>query len=274
MAEEIPPKGNIETYRCLFQIENALRELIIESLSDVVGPKWYKHRLPPDILDKYRKGIDYERASNWVRLIPHHPIYYVEFPDLKKIIERSDNWRDVFRGISPRKDILIATLSELEPVRNKVAHNRVMTQDDVNLATAAREALSNAIGSERFSALASRCTYAKDIPSQLAALREESARRISKCTAYEPLGDLPAWQSVSNQWWFDESYLGAGLDEITSLFRAFEEYANLPRGRGTGHRIEKWVRERNVEQNFETASREFSELLKEWGHHDRSFSGS
>lgn len=268
MADEIPPKTSIETYRCLFQIENALRELIIETLSNVVGSRWSKQRLPPDVQDKYRKGVEYERASNWMHLVPHHPIYYVEFPDLKKIIERGDNWRDVFSQISPRKDIIIATLSELEPVRNKVAHNRVTTQDDVRLAAAAREALRNAIGLERFFTLASRCTHAKGIPSQLVALREESVRGIGKCSACEPLGALPVWHSVSKQWWFDESYLGAGLDEITSLFGALEEYDNLPRGRGTGHKIERWVCERNVEQTFETASREFSELLKEWGHHD------
>lgn len=268
MAKQIPPMTNIETYRCLFQIENALRELIIESLSDVAGPTWYKHRLPADILDKYRKGVAYERASNWVSLVPHHPIYYVEFPDLKKIIERGNNWDDVFREISPRKDIIIATLSELEPVRNKIAHNRVTTQNDVHLASAARETLSNAIGPERFSMLASRCTHAEGIPRQLAALEAESAGNISKCTACEPLGGLPVWRSVSKQWWFDESYLGSRLDEITNLFEALEEYANFPRGRGTGHKIEKWIRERNVEQSFEAASQEFSELLKEWGHHD------
>lgn len=265
MAEGIPPNTNIETYCCLFQIENVLRELIIESLSDVVGPRWYKQRLPPDIQDKYRKGLAYERASNWVRLVPHHPIYYVEFPDLRKIIERGDNWRDVFSEISPRKDIITATLSELEPVRNKVAHNRITTQGEVRLVASARDTLSNAIGSEKFSALASRCTHVEGVPDQLVALEKESTRCLSKCVAYEPLGKLPVWQSVSEQWWFDETYLEAELDGIKRLFGKFEGYATLQRGRGTGHKIERWVRDSKIKETFELASQEFSELLKEWG---------
>lgn len=274
MAEEIPPKTNIETYRCLFQIENVLRELIIDRLSRVVGPRWYKQRLPSDILKKYREGITYERGIPWIRLTPHHPTYYLDFPDLRKVIEREDNWRDAFKAIFVRKDILDAILGELEPIRNKVAHNRVATSEDSRLAAAAREALSSSIGPKRFSALASKCTLAKGIYKQLATLHRESEKCVRATSGCDALKGLRAWRTVNAQWWFDKSYLGAELDGIKRLFGSFEEYATLPRRRGTGHKIEKWVRERNIKETFESASHEFSELLKQWGHHDRSDNGS
>lgn len=268
MAEEVPPKTNIEAYRDLFHVENVLRELIIDCLSGPGGPRWYKQRLPLDILKKYQEGLDYEKRVPWVRLNPHHPIYYLDFPDLRKIIEKEDNWRDVFKAIFTRKDVLTAILSELEPIRNKVAHNRIITSEDAHLTRTAREALISAIGPDRFSALASRCTVAKGIHEMLVALYEEAEKCLRSASECEQLPDPKAWKSASEKWWFDGSYLGTELDGINSLFAIFEEYAVLPRGRGTGHKLEKWVRERNIEETFELATREFSDLLREWERHD------
>ena len=80
------PQENIEIFTMLYCIETALRELIIAELSNVEGSKWYKTCLPNDILEKYRKGREVEKRIPWIQCIPHHPIYYVDFPDLKKII--------------------------------------------------------------------------------------------------------------------------------------------------------------------------------------------
>ncbi len=274
MGKEIPPKTNMETYSCLFQIENVLRELIIDSLTGVVGPRWYKQRLPPDVLKKYREGIAFEKRIPWTRLTPHHPMYYLDFPDLRKVIEREDNWRDSFKGIFARKDILAAIFGELEPIRNKVAHHRTATSEDSRLAASARESLANAIGSDRFSELALKCTLAKGVRERLATLHQESEECLRATSGCGVLPELHAWEYARVQWWFDESYLGTEIEGIYRLFRIFEEYASLPRGRGAGHKIEDWVRERGIKETFEVASWEFSELLKEWGHHDRSFNGS
>jgi hypothetical protein len=51
-----PPEENIEIFTILYQIEIALRELIIEVLGNSEGQQWYKKCLPGDILDKYREG--------------------------------------------------------------------------------------------------------------------------------------------------------------------------------------------------------------------------
>jgi hypothetical protein len=115
MASSRVPRENLDVYVYLYNIETALRELIIDLLSKVDGQKWYRTRLPKDILEKYRKGLDFEKSMPWYRLLPLHPIYYIDFPDLKKIIERDDNWRDAFKKIfGSRKDVIIVALSELE----------------------------------------------------------------------------------------------------------------------------------------------------------------
>ena len=109
MAEDCTqsaPSNSVQAFNLLFAIENALREFIIESLSRFAGPKWYKTRLPGDVLKKYREGQQYERATPWIELVPHHPIYYVDFSDLRKIIEQNNNWADVFKDLYQRSQTL------------------------------------------------------------------------------------------------------------------------------------------------------------------------
>ncbi len=108
------PKENSEIYSFLYLIETGLRELIIETLEAKKGTKWYLVCLPGDVLKKYRQGIEYERNAKWIQTVPHHPIYYTDFSDLKKVIVIKNNWEDISKQFFVRKDILENTLSELE----------------------------------------------------------------------------------------------------------------------------------------------------------------
>jgi hypothetical protein len=60
-----------------------------------------------------------------------HEIFYTYFPDLKKIIEKRDNWREVFEDIFGRRDVLVK-LDELYPLRNIIAHNRYLTKENAD----------------------------------------------------------------------------------------------------------------------------------------------
>jgi hypothetical protein len=113
------PEENLKTYKILYCVEVGIREFIIENLESRGGTNCWKQRLPPDVLKTFRDGIKYERRIKWSNLVPHHPLYYVEFPDLKKIIERADNWRNVFDTVLKSKDVFISTLTELEPIRSR-----------------------------------------------------------------------------------------------------------------------------------------------------------
>ena len=102
--QSLVPNENVSVFILLFQIEVCLRELIIKILSSKHGPRWWKHRLPQDVLRSYREGRDVERQLKWHPHIPHHPIYYIDFPDIKKIIERSDNWNECFQPVFGQKE--------------------------------------------------------------------------------------------------------------------------------------------------------------------------
>ena len=262
--DDAVPDENLVAYRLLFVIEVGLRELILETLEAKCGPFWYKERLPGEILQAYREARDYERRTKWLQLVPHHPIYYLDFPHLRIVIERSNNWEDVFRELFDRRDVFVATLNELEPIRNRVAHNRKVSTPDLRVAEAAYAKIAAAVGENRLLALASRCTTAHDIPQTLSLLRQEADAAYRRCNACEPLEPLTVWGSVSRAWWFDEDYLDCKLGAVKGYFELLQQYHQLPRHRGSGHKIEAWLDQSGVEPSYSHATEQFLALAAEY----------
>ena len=248
VQSEHPPQQNVRCFKLLYTIENAIRELIIETLSTVDGPLWYKRRLPQDVLEKYREAIEIQRRTKWVSLIPHHPIYYIDFPDLRKIIERQDNWKDAFSKIFTRKDLISATLSELEPARNALAHNRKLAKQDFTLLEAASSKLVSALGGQRFRQLAARTSTACTIRETLMNLQKDLTGLLKACTDCKDLGSIDAWNSIRQQWWFDETYLGQSTDPLKKCFELLAQYSKLPRHRGSGYILESWVKTSKISE--------------------------
>jgi len=256
------PGENLAIFRFFYSIEVGLRELIIELLAAGYGPHWWRLRLPPDVLQVYRDGRKYERTIGWLQLVPHHPLYYLDFPDLKKVIIRSDNWEQVFRHVFTSRDSLVGTLSELEPIRNKIAHNRKATTADFAIVRAAYEKIATGIGSNKFRELVKRCTLAEDILGSLAQLQQEANSAFELCKALKRLKGLALWDEIRTQWWFDADYLGYSVTGISGYFEALVLYNQLPRYRGSGPKIDAWLKEHDLIGKYSTATNEFSALLK------------
>jgi hypothetical protein len=268
LQDNLIPKQNLEVYSYLFLFENAVRELIIDLFQVRYGERWYKKRLPPDVLDKFRKAIEHERNIKWIRLIPHHPIYYLDFPDLKKIIDRIDNWEEIFKDLfGTRKEVITNIFSELEPIRNRVAHNRKAVERDLFIVKEAHSKLSEMLGNKRMIELSSRCTSIDDVSEQLAALRKEGDDAFTTCIHLKPV-TLRIWKSIRDKWWFDETYLGHDLNAIIDYFNTIDQYTNLSRGRGSGHTIESWLKTNNIESKYLKAKDEFAALSAEGGTSD------
>lgn len=254
------PEENLETYLIMYAVETGLREMIIEVLAKCCGPKWWKQRIPPDVKTYALEGMRTERSLKWSTLVAHHPIYYTNFSDIRKIVTREDNWSQAFREIFGRKDLLTATLSEIEPIRNKIAHNRKVTLDDNRIVTAAYHKLTSAIGETNFLEYVSRCTSAPDIQMILEGLRTEADDSHERCNACLPLNNSEYWPSVKGTWWFDEDVLCHNLDGITNYFECLSEYRHLSRSRGQGVMIERWLKSVELTDKFEEASKAFSAI--------------
>jgi hypothetical protein len=257
------PELNISVYRIVYAIEVVLRELLIVELGARHGAKWPKSRLPPDVYDKYMESRLRERKIKWTQLTPHHPVYFLDFPDLRKVIERNDNWKEVFAPLFSSKEPLLGLLAGIESVRNVVAHNRKCTAADMKLAVAAREVLACGLGDAHLLDLENRCTVCSDVAQKLSMIRRDLETAIALMLKMEPLVDLPSIDGSRHEWWFEKDYLGHDIADVDSFFDLVNEYRALPRERGTGHRIETWVRKKNIQAAFGSAQDQIDVLLAE-----------
>jgi len=235
------PRANTEGSRYLYCLEVGLREYTIRTLHETVGPLWWKSRLPSDILDKVRDARRSLSGTAWARFAWHHPLHYVDFPDLKKILLRRDNWDQAFSDKFIRKEILEGMLANLEPVRNSIAHNREISAEDVEALRIALQQVSSAIGVALFADLIKACTHIGAMPERLAKLVAEISVYSRLVPSLKEVDEPIIWRNITNEWWFDEDYLNADLDVLHEFFRLVAEYRALPRLRGTGHVIEAWV---------------------------------
>ena len=264
--EPITPAINIKLYNALYVIEVGLRELIIEQFDAEFGTRWIRQQLPggADVQNWLKEARSYERQTPWISHIPHHPIYYLDFPQLKQTIERNDNWERVFRALYQRKDIVIGALSQIEPIRNKVAHNRRASTADLSIVestfTVLEAPLAATMGPNALLSLASRFTAAPDLALLVARLHDEARVVRQAIVSASRLDQLSEWQLAEKAWWLSDEYLGTNTAPIRKLFELAKEYAALPRARGTGHLIESWIRESDLESVAEQAFQVFNSL--------------
>jgi len=133
-----------------------------------------------------------------------------------------------------RKEIISSTLAELEPVRNDIAHNRVVHRATVGLVQAAHDKIAAAIGVGRFSELVNRCTTAPDLVERIGALKAEADDFLVCARSCGICPELACWSEAKNSWWFDPDYLGQSIEAIVTFYRAADEYGCLPRIRARG----------------------------------------
>ena len=257
------PDENIKAYKMLYSMENAIRMLIVDCLEKIAGEKWWKDRLPGDILKDYKESKNKEQRFSWISLVPHHPIYYVDFPSLKKVIEKKNNWDDVFKRIFGNKEMFSSSWSSIEPIRNKVAHNRCINESDIIFLNKTLTFLTNTIGESHFKTLAGQSKTIPNILSHVKNLKAEGKQALEICESCDCFTNLPVWRAIFPAWWFDDLFIGQDLSPIKAYFGSLEEYILLPRKRGEGYKIERWVREKNISKLFSDSDNLLDQLEHE-----------
>lgn len=259
---ELVPATNLDAYIYLYTIEVFLRELIIDRMESAFGPTWWKVRLRSETQRRpFELSMEYEREHRWMTIVSHHPVHYLLFTDLKEIILRRDNWREVFAPIFQDDAILRGSLSEIEPIRNKVAHSRIVSPSDVRILESTLTKLSHLVGPSRFDELCRRKTQVVNIAEQISLLRAEAISATGQAQAYKALDSLPIWRSIDSSWWLDSEYLGSSVEPIKALFRELQSYSQLPRPRGGIYNIEQWVKKNNLHIKLLAALQTFDALL-------------
>lgn len=110
------------------RLELRLRRFIEQRMMAAYGPRWTKLQVHGDTVKRWRqrRQLDLDNGRTASRLFD-----YAGFEDYREIIEKADNWRDVFAPVFPLKTSLLEALRRLSLVRNPDAHYRLLTIDDL-----------------------------------------------------------------------------------------------------------------------------------------------
>ncbi|UIJ85273.1 hypothetical protein LZK77_16275 [Rhizobium leguminosarum] len=118
---------NFQAYQSLVRFERNVRAFIVKVMTEACGANWVRQRIPGDLREKW-EAKKVAAQSNGETDLPL--IDYADFADYKVIIERSDNWKEVFQAIFGRKDDVRESFQRLQPVRIATMHSRLITLDD------------------------------------------------------------------------------------------------------------------------------------------------
>ena len=133
MTVEAPPDADEDELDLVVatmarQLERKLRAFIAAAMVRSVGPKWIRQRVHSNVREEWerRRQVDVDMGR-----APGELFDYADFGDYRAIIERNDNWQEIFKPIFKNKVSIGETLSRLATIRNPVAHVRPLTVEDL-----------------------------------------------------------------------------------------------------------------------------------------------
>ena len=111
----------------LFRLETNIRRFIDHLMTKAFGTDWPKHRLPNGFRDKW---IEKKRKAKEAGEADFILIAYADFTDYESVINRKDNWKEVFKRHFHRSESVRETFQRLHPIRIATSHARFITSDD------------------------------------------------------------------------------------------------------------------------------------------------
>lgn len=119
-------KTMVPAYARFFIMENTLRAVVKEKLVQRFSVNWVKTVEP--VLLKGKSLGDQARIKDVIQKTPDQVLDQVYYRDLKAVIESF--WNE-FQAVFLDKDRTIMKLTELEDLRNDIAHNRVLPDHEI-----------------------------------------------------------------------------------------------------------------------------------------------
>ncbi len=260
-AAKISIEDNLRGYELINIIENGFREFIIAKMKENFGPSW-RESLPQDLITKYKQGFKNERNHKWIRSYIHHPLYYLDFPDLQKIIIFDKLWNQIFKENFQRKDLISSELSSLEASRNIIAHNRRVHSQLIQSLESKIETFNNFIKPLTLEILALNQSSCVNIQFELGRLIKSLDKLYSSVKLFKTLDLNLNETSIVSEWWFDDTVFGFNHKPISNFIDFAKKYANFPCDYGKGHIREKFAIENKHEDLYKCC---IDELQKFYG---------
>lgn len=125
---ELNRRRLLDAFDALLKFENAARDVIARQLAATSsGSKWWKQRVPKDVIDNCEKRKQEKEKSGG---ISHDAIHYAYPDDYLKIITRNDNWNECFQIIFGTKNGVISCFYWIGVARPEIAHVRPLKNAD------------------------------------------------------------------------------------------------------------------------------------------------
>jgi hypothetical protein len=120
--------ANVEGYKILYELENDLRDFVFCKMFDKFSDRW--QRKVDDKIARYCQGLKKaELESGWFPNEDLPELAYSHFHYLKQIVE--SNWAAIFHNYFKPKSVFAGYFDMLEGIRNRIAHNRPLTDHEV-----------------------------------------------------------------------------------------------------------------------------------------------
>jgi Swt1-like HEPN len=114
-------------YVLYYSLENSIRRLISERLSEKHGPNWWKSRVPSGLQSEVEKKQKEERDTI-MSIRSDDPLTYTNFGELIPVFDA--NWSDFSDTLRSQK-AMQQILSQFNKIRNVVAHSCELNEDEI-----------------------------------------------------------------------------------------------------------------------------------------------
>ena len=131
-AQKVDKIYNFPAYNYIFNMEVYLRSFITKY---IIQPnrEGLASKIPQEMLDKWEEKRKIEEENLHIDHIKYDSIEYSDFTDLKIILEKRTTISLVKNVISETNlKTITSKLTELKPIRIKIAHSRALTEDEFN----------------------------------------------------------------------------------------------------------------------------------------------
>ncbi len=114
-------------YRIFYCLENSIRKLVTDVMSEKHGPNWWDTKVPEQVKQHVSKTRTKE-AESGISVRSDEALDYTTFGELGEIIKSNwDTFQDIFRNIRSLEKVI----STLNALRGPIAHCKPLAEDEV-----------------------------------------------------------------------------------------------------------------------------------------------
>lgn len=172
-----------------------------------------------------------------------HLVFYTDFADMKRII--GHNWSAFSKTITKvSKEVILTKLEDLEPLRNKVAHNRPICLEELDLLKTYCVYFAQYLPDMPEMSLGRKVSVTgEQLAESLLGLLTELKQNREKVEKLERGCEVARWMEFSSKFWLYEHRISVGYEDLYNLYSNLQEYMNISRIIGAGDLVRTFVRD-------------------------------